>query len=71
MAAMCAVYMSNELTVDTEKRIVYAKNGNFHFEPSMTGNKITVNDGSCMIDGFELVDGRWKRTFRAIWHNLI
>ena len=32
------------------------------------GHNSTVIDDKVFIDGYELVNGKWKRTLRALWH---
>lgn len=34
------------------------------------GNKSTIIDGKVYIDGYELINGQWKRTIKALWHKL-
>lgn len=33
-----------------------------------TGLNVTQYDGRLYVNGFELVNGKWKRTLAAIWH---
>ena len=54
---------SNERTVVVGKYVV-------SFHPKMTGNSITTINGKCYIDGYELVEGKWKRTFWGLYHKL-
>lgn len=32
------------------------------------GNNSTIINNKVFIDGYELVNGRWKKTLRALWH---
>jgi hypothetical protein len=32
------------------------------------GHNSTVINGKVYIDGYEFVNGRWKKTLRALWH---
>ena len=32
------------------------------------GHNSTIINGKVYIDGYELVDGKWKKTLRALWH---
>lgn len=32
------------------------------------GRRSTVINNKVYIDGYELVDGKWKKTLRALWH---
>ena len=31
-------------------------------------NNVTTINGQVYIDGYEFVNGQWKKTFRALWH---
>jgi hypothetical protein len=32
------------------------------------GHNSTVINGKVYIDGYELIDGKWKKTLRALWY---
>jgi hypothetical protein len=32
------------------------------------GHNSTIINGKVYIDGYELVNGKWKKTLRALWH---
>lgn len=32
------------------------------------GKNITILNRKVYIDGYEFKNGKWKRTFRALWH---
>lgn len=32
------------------------------------GHNSTIIDNKVYIDGYEFVNGRWKKTLRALWH---
>lgn len=34
------------------------------------GRNSTVINNKVYIDGYELVNGKWKKTLRALWHKL-
>ena len=34
------------------------------------GNNLTIINNKIFIDGYELVDGKWKKTLRGLWHLL-
>lgn len=33
-----------------------------------TGRNSTVINNKVYIDGYELINGKWKKTLRALWH---
>lgn len=60
--------MSPPVFVNQKNRTVVSGSHCVSFHPKMTGKSITTINGKCYIDGFELVEGEWKRTFWAMWH---
>lgn len=34
------------------------------------GNNTTIINRKVYIGGYEFKNGKWKRTFKALWHNL-
>ena len=32
------------------------------------GHNSTIIDGRVFLNGYELIDGKWNRTLRALWH---
>ena len=32
------------------------------------GNNVSIVDNKVFIDGYELINGKWKRTLNALWH---
>ena len=32
------------------------------------GNNVSIIDNKVFIDGYELINGKWKRTLKALWH---
>lgn len=55
--------------VNQSKKVVIIDGEVVPFHPKMNGRSITtINDKKCYIDGYELIDGKWKRTFLATWH---
>jgi hypothetical protein len=63
-------FMSGAIFVNTELRTVVAGSYAVGFHPKMTGRSVTTINGKCYIDGFELIEGKWKRTFWATWHRI-
>jgi hypothetical protein len=59
---------SKTIFVNSVTRVVVTGSEVVQFHKRMTGRSVTTINGTCYIDGFELVNGKWKRTFWAIWH---
>lgn len=62
--------MNGTIFVNTEKRSVVSGSNVVSFHPKMSGKNITTINGKCYIDGYELVKGKWKRTFWSLWHRI-
>jgi hypothetical protein len=64
MGAFCG----GTVIVNSKERVVVLGSQVVRFHKKMKGNNITTINGKCYIDGFELVNGKWKRTFWSLWH---
>lgn len=64
-------FSSTPVFVNKEKRTVVFGPHHVSFHPKMSGNKVKVVDNQCYIDGFELVNGKWKVTFWSLWHKYV
>lgn len=62
------IIKQNGLTVATGNNKVVV-NGKGYKKPGK-GNNSTIINGEVYINGFELINGKWKRTLKAIWHLL-
>jgi hypothetical protein len=56
----------NSVIVSGRSAIVNGKT--FPFLDKMKGNSVTIINSKCFIDGYELIDGQWKKTLKAFWH---
>lgn len=36
--------------------------------PKFKGNSVTIVNSRLFVSGYEYIDGKWKRTLRALWH---
>lgn len=61
-------FISGHTFVNTKDRTVLRGNQFVKFHKNMTGKSITTVNGKCYIDGYELKNGKWKRTFMALWY---
>jgi len=61
-------FMSNNVFINSKDRVVVSGSYVVSFHKKMTGKSITTINGKCYIDGFELVNGKWRRTLAAFWH---
>lgn len=62
--------IGNSIIIRQKERIVILGKEVIPFHEKMTGRSITTINGKSYIDGFELVDGKWKRTFTALWYKI-
>jgi hypothetical protein len=51
-----------------DRRIVYINGKYYKFNNKMTGKSVTQINNEVFIDGYEVVNNAWKKTFRAMWH---
>jgi hypothetical protein len=55
--------------IPTKRKII--TNGiSYDMPKGMKGNNSTIINDKIYIDGFELVDGEWKRTLKALWYKI-
>lgn len=60
------VVFGQGVVVDGRRAII---NGvEYPFLDKMKCNNITTINNKVYVDGYELVDGKWKRTLKALWH---
>ena len=36
--------------------------------PKFKENSVTIIDNRLFVGGYEYINGKWKRTLRALWH---
>ena len=36
--------------------------------PKFKANSVTIVDNRLFVGGYEYINGKWKRTLRALWH---
>lgn len=36
--------------------------------PKFKANSVTIVGNRLFVGGYEYIDGKWKRTLRALWH---
>ena len=60
---------SNSNVVNDSKRKITIINGiEYPWRKEMTGNSCTTINSKVYIDGFELKNGKWERTIKALWY---
>ena len=59
---------SISITNGSKKAIVNGKE--YPFIKGMNGNNITQINNKIYVDGYELKNGKWKKTLAAFWHKL-
>lgn len=62
------IVKSGSVTISRNDRMVSTGSYLMPFHHKMTGQNVTVINDKCYIDGYELVDRKWKRTLKALWH---
>ena len=38
--------------------------------PKFKANSVTIVDSRLFVDGYEYINGKWKRTLKALWYKL-
>ncbi|WP_242289102.1 MULTISPECIES: hypothetical protein [Bacillus cereus group] len=61
-------FVTGAIIVNQTNRVVRIGSLEIPFHEEMTGKNMTTINGRCYIDGFELVDGKWKKTFKSWWY---
>lgn len=60
--------MKNTTVIQSNNLLIV--NGVRMEKPKGAGNNVTVINGKVYIDGYELINGKWKRTIKALWYKL-
>lgn len=58
----------NSVIIDSRRRLVIINATEYPFKNEMKGSNATQINEKVYIDGYQLINGRWKRTLRALWH---
>lgn len=51
-------------------RTAIINNIKYPFLSNMKGNNVSVINNKAYIDGYELINGKWKRTLKAVFNML-
>lgn len=67
---MISRYIGNNCTIVGNK--IYIDNEQVPPIPGKRGKyrSVTTINGKVYIDGYEFINGQWKRTLMALWHKL-
>ena len=58
----------NSSIIDIKNRKIIKNKKVYDIPKHIRGNNITQIDGKIFIDGYEFVNGQFKRTLKALWH---
>lgn len=58
----------NGSIIDIKNRKIIKNKKVYDIPKYIRGNNITQIDGEIFIDGYEFVNGQFKRTLKALWH---
>lgn len=61
-------HIDGVISVNQRNKTITIGNKVYPFPKGMTGSNITTINNKSYIDGYELVNGEWKKTLRALWH---
>ena len=54
--------------VNSREKWIEINGVRYNFPKGMKGNSISQIDNHIFIDGYEFIDGKFKRTLRALYH---
>lgn len=57
-------------SVQVRNRVAIIDGKEYPFLPSMRGGSTTMINNKIFIDGYELTKKGWKKTLRAVWHQI-
>jgi hypothetical protein len=58
----------NSVIIKSKERVVIRNGITIPFDKRMKGSSVSVINGKCYVDGYELIGDKWKKTIKAIWH---
>lgn len=58
-------FHTNGVLINSSKRVVIVNGQTIPFADGMTGQSLTTINDKVYIDGHEIVDGKWKKTWTA------
>ena len=64
-------YQSNGRIIvysNVQKRYTDIDGIRYYWRKEMTGRRCVITKSKVYIDGFEIKDGHWQRTLKAMWH---
>jgi hypothetical protein len=66
------IQMQNDNTCisSSTKRSTIINGTEYKWNDKMKGNNSTQINGKVYIDGYELVDGKWTKTLKALWYKI-
>ena len=56
---------TGRLSVSQKNKTVRLGEKTFPFAKGMTGKNVNTINNTTYVDGFELIDGQWKKTLKA------
>jgi len=60
----------NNKTINTTSTGVFIDNIFIPYKKGMKGNSTSIINGKIYVDGYELKEGKWKRTLMGLWNLL-
>lgn len=63
-----SISVTGGIVVNTSNRTVTVDGKVIAFHPKMNGNNISTINNKSYVDGYALVDGKWKKTLKALWY---
>lgn len=64
------IIMGSNVSITQSNGKVIVNNVEYDLPNKSKASSVTVVNGKVYINGYELVNGKWKRTLTALWHLL-
>ena len=57
-------------SVITSGKKVIINGKSYEYPAGSKGQNVTVINSNVYVNGYELIDGEWKKTLKALWYRL-
>ena len=61
-------HIDGVISINQRNKTITVGDNVYPFPKGMTGNRITTINNKSYIDGYEFVNGEWKKTLKAFWY---
>lgn len=58
----------HHISINTKERTIFSDGKIYKIPKKIKGNNVTQINGRIYIDGYEFINGKFKRTIKALFH---